>query len=614
MSDSSAYRVGRVLGSGAISVVHEVIDQEGMVFAGKFLHASHQGDASATARSEQEARLLAGLDHPNLIKVFGPCHAQLDNGDVRRFIRMELVQGTRLDERIARRAPMAEKEIVALGLQMAEGLAFAHANGIVHRDLKPANMLLTDDTDNATLKIADFGMARASALSGVSGDGFTILGTPDYMAPESVDPLAVDTRTDLYAMGCILFEMATDAVPYSAATPLGILHEHRTAPIPDLPEAVTPQLAELIRALLAKNPADRPASAQVVIWRLKNLYHNAELSNRGSMAVPLTLRAPPCRVCHQQLISNLPVCLNCGTESIQLHPGRCAVLILGPGSAGDKLDSGLRERLRQWLRDNPQTGLKGGKWLEEHIPRVPFLFLNRVDVESASAVAAALKEIGFQTATWERHPMRHPAMQKKATKLLGRIGLVGLSSSVWAIRYLAAFWPISAIASLTAAGAVLNHCSRSVTVSSGNSHASLSVSLQHALNRIAEVAPSLRPRQREELRAVVTRSLLVRAQLGNTDTHDADVIACLDAALDTAVSLSEIDDRLRHLDLHHADDSTRALLQRRDRNAFVLSRILGALDELMLRLTISGSKNLDARASLAELKHQVDALEEVHRS
>ncbi|MCA9317961.1 MAG: serine/threonine protein kinase, partial [Planctomycetes bacterium] len=183
------------------------------------------------ARFLQEAALLRRLAHPNLVRV-----VEIAAVAGRPMLVMERIDGPDLAAWIARDAPLEESQLLAIGRGVASGLAHAHAAGVIHRDLKPGNVLLQDNDPAPIPKIGDFGMARASSLDGVDHQAMTVVGTPDYMAPESIDPLAVDPRSDLYALGCILFEMATGRPPYGAATPLGLLHLHRTAPIPALPE------------------------------------------------------------------------------------------------------------------------------------------------------------------------------------------------------------------------------------------------------------------------------------------------------------------------------------------------------------------------------------------
>ncbi|MCA9688746.1 MAG: serine/threonine protein kinase, partial [Myxococcales bacterium] len=278
MPAAGEYRIGEALGQGAVATVVRVHGPDGRVYAGKILHASHGQDATAVARFAQEAELLAGIEHEHLVTLHGVVEI-----DGRRTLLMELVDGPTLEQLIARDAPLPEERVIALARGIAAGLSRAHGAGIIHRDLKPANVLVATGPPE-TPKIADFGMARATSFAGVDRKAMAVLGTPDYMAPESLDPMAVDPRTDLYALGCILHEMMTGRPPYTAATPFGVLDQHRGAPIPPAPETYSRGLAALTAALLAKSPADRPQAAATVVTTLDRL---AAGEGHGAALMPI---------------------------------------------------------------------------------------------------------------------------------------------------------------------------------------------------------------------------------------------------------------------------------------------------------------------------------------
>ena len=139
-----AYRIGPLLGRGAVASVHVVEDPDGNRFAGKFLHASRDGDDKAATRFAQEAALLLGLEHPNLVRVDGEAQGVDDKGVRRSFVRMELVEGVSFDVVLAKHTPLSEMKTIEYAGQLAAGLAYAHGHGIVHRDLKPENIFLTE--------------------------------------------------------------------------------------------------------------------------------------------------------------------------------------------------------------------------------------------------------------------------------------------------------------------------------------------------------------------------------------------------------------------------------------------------------------------------------------
>ena len=182
------------------------------------------------------------------------------------YIVMELVPGETLRDLMARAGPLPADLTIAITAQLADALAYAHAQGLVHRDIKPANVLLRDEGgDTFRVKIADFGIAKAVAVAGAdltaSGD---MLGTPKYLSPEQVQGRESDGRADLYSVGVVLFEMLAGRPPFSASTEMATALAHVQEPVPDIDE-VRPDLpeglGELVGSLLVKDPRYRLASA-----------------------------------------------------------------------------------------------------------------------------------------------------------------------------------------------------------------------------------------------------------------------------------------------------------------------------------------------------------------
>jgi len=282
------YRVLSRLSEGGMGVVyraeHVFLKRD---VALKRLHRELTGHGQAVARFEREAQAAARIDHPNVCQVLD-CGVG-DDGTF--FIAMELLEGTPLDRRIAEAAPLTLAEISDVGAQICDALQRAHALEIVHRDLKPENVMLVPRREGpgVVAKIMDFGIAKVAQ----EGDGRKltqagmIFGTPQYMAPEQAAGGLVDARADLYALGVILFEMATGRCPFESPTVSGLLTKHLTEPAPPL-EAAVPHLAfpppfrALVARCLDKDPDQRFPSAAELAAAL-----------RACSGLSATLVAPP---------------------------------------------------------------------------------------------------------------------------------------------------------------------------------------------------------------------------------------------------------------------------------------------------------------------------------
>ena len=222
-------------------------------------------------RFRREARVAAALQHRGITVVhdFGE-----DDGVL--YLVMELLQGRNLAQVLedGGGAPLPLPDLADIAEQVAEALAYTHAQGIVHRDLKPANVVRLSD---GTVKICDFGIARLGAdvgfTSRLTGTG-TAMGTPHYMSPEQIAGSELDHRSDLYSFGCVLYELATGAPPFDLDDTWAVLVHHRDSP-PEPPRTHRPELPEplerLILDLLAKDPDDRPQDASVLVKRLAAL-------------------------------------------------------------------------------------------------------------------------------------------------------------------------------------------------------------------------------------------------------------------------------------------------------------------------------------------------------
>ncbi len=251
------YQLHTTLGQGGMAAVWAGVDiRLGRPVAVKVLDGAARADPVMLQRLEAEARTVAKLEHPNIVAVydFGT------EGDVP-YLVMELVEGEDLQQRLAN-GPLDVRAAVGIAAQICDALEAAHQAGVVHRDVKPANILITAA---GRVKVCDFGIARLqqSGQARMTSHS-TMVGTSEYMAPEQASGGPMDGRTDLYGLGCVLYAMLTGGPPFSGDNPMGVVWQqvHRpAAPVASLRAGVPADLDSLVARLLAKSPADRPASA-----------------------------------------------------------------------------------------------------------------------------------------------------------------------------------------------------------------------------------------------------------------------------------------------------------------------------------------------------------------
>lgn len=261
--DLSDYEVVGVLGQGGMGVVHEVRHRRtGISYALKRTLAA--ADPDEHIRLIREAELLARLDHPGLVRV----HSADFSGEAPAFV-LELLEGGSLQDRI-QTGPMPLDEARRVAEQVGEAVGYLHREGVLHRDLKPLNVLF-DGQGNA--RLTDFGLARARGALTLTQTG-ELLGTPGYMAPEQVtDPRLVDARSDVYALGAILFALLTGSPPFQAGSALGTLDRVLHQAPPTLKESrgddEASEFEALCAAALAKDPARRPQSAEEFVEALR---------------------------------------------------------------------------------------------------------------------------------------------------------------------------------------------------------------------------------------------------------------------------------------------------------------------------------------------------------
>lgn len=269
-----SYRVLKVLGSGGMGMVLLADDPAlKRPVALKVMRPELAADSSARQRFLREAQATAAIDHPHIVHIHQVAEA---NGVP--FIVMPLLKGESLDARLKRDKRLAIADVLLIGKQVAEGLAEAHKNGLVHRDIKPANIWLSGEpgapATAITVKIVDFGLARAGGDDVHLTKSGAILGTPAYMAPEQARSAQVDFRCDLFSLGAVLYRMLTGELPFRGHDTMGMLLALATdipEPVEKFNPEVPPALAGLVMRLLAKEPAQRPPSAKAVAEALSEM-------------------------------------------------------------------------------------------------------------------------------------------------------------------------------------------------------------------------------------------------------------------------------------------------------------------------------------------------------
>lgn len=286
------YRLLDVLGEGGMGIVylaeHELIEK---TIALKILRKEYSGKPELVQRFKQEAISASRIKHPNVLDVFD--FGQLENGCF--FLAMEHLQGHDLAEELASNTTVEPIRAVRLALQMCRALGAAHARGVVHRDMKPENVFLhkTEDGDEI-VKIVDFGIAQLRGRDDKKSEETprrrltrtgVIFGTPEYMSPEQAAGRPADLRVDVYAMGVILYEMFTGAVPFTGESFMAVLSAHLTDPVsplrtwaPDL--VISDELESAVMVALAKSPDERYQS-------MSELGQALHVTPEGRVAAPL---------------------------------------------------------------------------------------------------------------------------------------------------------------------------------------------------------------------------------------------------------------------------------------------------------------------------------------
>ncbi|SPM33837.1 serine/threonine protein kinase [Mycobacterium rhizamassiliense] len=273
---SDRYELGDILGFGGMSEVHLARDVRlHRDVAVKVLRADLARDPSFYLRFRREAQNAAALNHPSIVAVYDTGEAETPSGPLP-YIVMEYVDGVTLRDIVHNDGPLPPRRAIEIIADACQALNFSHRNGIIHRDVKPANIMIS--TTNA-VKVMDFGIARAIADSGNSvTQTAAVIGTAQYLSPEQARGETVDARSDVYSLGCVLYEILTGEPPFTGDSPVAVAYQHvREDPVPPSKRhaGISPDLDAVVLKALAKNPDNRYQTAAEMRTDLVRV-HNGE--------------------------------------------------------------------------------------------------------------------------------------------------------------------------------------------------------------------------------------------------------------------------------------------------------------------------------------------------
>jgi eukaryotic-like serine/threonine-protein kinase len=448
------YLVQGRLGSGGMGEVYLAEDTKlGRQVALKILPPQMAGDPKRRERFRREAKAVAALKHPNIVTIHS-----VEEMDGVLFLTLELVEGASLRERIDR-GPLAAEAIADLGKQIGEGLARAHDAGILHRDLKPQNVMITED---GQVKLLDFGLAKSLAPRATDPEGQTVtrdtaagtmLGTPGYMSPEQALGKDVDVRADVFALGVVLYEMATGRSPFRSGTLAAffdsLLHDAPPSPTAANP-ALPPGLVRVLDKALQKEPERRYASVRELLADLKTAV-SGELvpAKRAAIVVlPFTDLSPQkdqeyfCHGLAEELINSLGaspgVRVVARTSAFAIHAQGLDVREIGRRLQVDTVLEGSVRKAGSRLRITTQLvdAVEGYQiWSKRFDREMDDVFA--VQDEIAATVASELRaEIG---ATAEPRPARHAANLQAYEAYLAGLHAMNRWTEPWMERAIARF-------------------------------------------------------------------------------------------------------------------------------------------------------------------------------
>jgi len=284
------YLLQRQIASGGMATIYAGLDTRlDRPVAVKIMHAHLANDEAFVSRFIKEAKATAALSHPNIVSIQD--QGWNEGGPPAVFLVMELVEGSTLRDYLNEKGSLTVEQTFQLITPVLSALSAAHRIGIIHRDIKPENILISKD---GRIKVADFGLARNISMGQtMTAESSVVLGSVSYLSPEQVQRGVADARSDIYAVGIVLFEMLTGSKPYSGETPIQIAYRHVNDRIPDIQtikSEIPTSIAELVYEATAPNPDQRPKNAEELLNKLREIQAQID-PKRRQMSLELDL--PP---------------------------------------------------------------------------------------------------------------------------------------------------------------------------------------------------------------------------------------------------------------------------------------------------------------------------------
>lgn len=284
------YLLQRLIASGGMATIYAGIDTRlDRPVAVKIMHAHLANDEAFVSRFIKEAKATAALSHPNIVSIQD--QGWNEGGPPAVFLVMELVEGSTLRDFLNQQGAVSIEQMFQLMTPVISALAAAHKIGIIHRDIKPENILISKD---GRVKVADFGLARNMAIGQtMTVESSVVLGSVSYLSPEQVQRGVADARSDIYAVGIVLFEMLTGGKPYEGETPIQIAYRHVNDRIPTLQSIksdIPITISDLVHAATAPNPDHRPKDAEELLNKFREIQAQIDPKKRQ---MSLELDLPP---------------------------------------------------------------------------------------------------------------------------------------------------------------------------------------------------------------------------------------------------------------------------------------------------------------------------------